>query len=230
MRPWTRLLALAAAFCLAPTWGFAQTPAGSSGAASEPVAEDGGDNAAPSPASAYPATGYGWSTPASHPAAVQHTPAPQPGSANAVMSGFEKLDDGSTRVFVELTKPVTFETRKSRQTLTYVLKNAHVARANNRNPLVTSHFKTPVTSARLSVHGRDLWFVIGLRADVTPTATMEKTTKGTSVLRIDFAKGDYGATSPSAEHTSETTTKPAHSHARRAAAHAGEDSQPESQP
>jgi hypothetical protein len=134
------------------------------------------------------------------------------------MSGFEKLEDGSSRLFVELTKPVTFETRKTRNLVTYVLKNTHVSRANNRNPLVTVHFKTPVTSARLVAHGHDLWFVIHLRADVEPTASMERANGGMSVLRVTFAKGDYGAASSSPPHSPEAPTKPSRPHVRRAVA------------
>ena len=33
---------------------------------------------------------------------------------------------------------------------------------NNTNALVTVHFNTPVTSARLVPHGHDLWFVVAL--------------------------------------------------------------------
>jgi hypothetical protein len=214
MRLWTRRAALLAAFCLAPATAGAQasTDAPAAAAGEEPDA-----GAAPStpPPTAHPATGYGWTTPATRSTPARTTP-PPPGSADATMSGFERLDDGSSRLFVELTKPVSFETRKTHHGVTYVLKNTHVSRANNRNPLVTVHFKTPVTSARLVAHGRDLWFVIRLRADVEATATMERTTGGLSVLRIAFAKGDYGAASSSPPRSPEAPTKPTRPHVQRA--------------
>ena len=100
------------------------------------------------------------------------------------------LPDGSTSLFVELTKPAAFETKPARAVVTYVLKEAHVDRRNNRNPLVTVHFNTPVTSARLLPHGRDLWFVVDLRANVQPTAKMESTKEGAATLRVTFPKGD----------------------------------------
>jgi hypothetical protein len=128
------------------------------------------------------------------------------------MSGFERLDDGSSRLFVELTKPVTFETRKTRNVVTYVLKSTHVSRANNRNPLVTVHFKTPVTSARLVPHGKDLWFVIHLRTAVEPTATMDRASGGVAVLHVAFAKGDYGAASSSSPHAPTAPTSPSRPH------------------
>ena len=72
-----------------------------------------------------------------------------------------------------------------------MLKGAYVDKRNNYNPLVTVHFNTPVTSARLVPHGGDLWFVVDLRAAVTPTVTLDATKDGGSMLRIDFPKGDY---------------------------------------
>jgi hypothetical protein len=139
-----------------------------------------------------PATGYGWSTPKAAPArartprvsANKNTPA-------ALMPGFEVQPDGSTRFFVQLAQAVPYETKKARGSLTYVLKGAHVDRRNNTNPLVTVHFNTPVTSARLVAHGKDLWFVLELRTDVTPTSTMDTPPQGPASLRIDFPKGNY---------------------------------------
>jgi hypothetical protein len=110
---------------------------------------------------------------------------------SALLPGFETLADGSTRLFVELTQPVSYEAKSAPGTLTYVLKGARAGKRNNTNPLVTVHFNTPVTSARLTPRGRDLWFVIALRAKVQPTVTMDTAKEGSAVLRIEFPKGDY---------------------------------------
>jgi hypothetical protein len=112
-------------------------------------------------------------------------------STGAIMPGFETLADGSTRLFVELSQPVTYSAKAGRGAITYVLKGAHVDRRNNYNPLVTVHFNTPVTSARLAPHGKDLWFVIALRANVDPTVTMDSSKDGGAILRIEFPKGTY---------------------------------------
>jgi hypothetical protein len=95
--------------------------------------------------------------------------------------GFETLADGSSRLIVELTKPVA----------TYVLKGARVIKRNNTNALVTVHFNTPVTSARLVPHGHDLWFVVELRASVQPTVTMDTSKDGGAVMHIELPKGQY---------------------------------------
>ncbi|MDP9149704.1 MAG: hypothetical protein M3O36_07165 [Myxococcota bacterium] len=113
---------------------------------------------------------------------------------DATMSGFETLADGSTRVFVVLSKSVPYDTKIGRGTITYVLKGAHVDRRNNYNPLVTVHFNTPVSSARLVPHGKDLWFVVTLREKARTTTThvtMETVKDGTCTLRVEFPKGEY---------------------------------------
>jgi hypothetical protein len=111
---------------------------------------------------------------------------------NSIVPGFETLADGSTRLFLELGKPVPYDAKVAKGVLTYVLRGVRTDRRNNTNPLVTVHFNTPVTSARLVPHGRDLWFVVSLRADVRPTVTMGAAKEGGAVLSIEFAKGDYG--------------------------------------
>jgi hypothetical protein len=113
------------------------------------------------------------------------------GRAGVVTSGFETLADGSTRLFVELSKPVAYETKTARGSVTYVLKGARVARRNNYNPLVTVHFNTPVTSARLVAHGHDLWFVVDLRVQVAPTVAMDAAKDGSAMMRIELPKGQY---------------------------------------
>jgi hypothetical protein len=140
-----------------------------------------------------PATGYGWSTTPKKAAGHGHVRAAR-GKAQTpgvIEPGFETLADGSTRLFVQLSNPVAYDTKNGKGTITYVLKGAHVDRRNNMNPLVTVHFNTPVTSARLVPHGRDLWFIVDLRAKVQPTVTMDAAKEGTAMLRIEFPKGDY---------------------------------------
>jgi hypothetical protein len=142
----------------------------------------------------YTATGYGWSPPRTrggakgHPRAHRATTGEKTDSATP---GFESLADGSTRLYVQLAKAVPYATKAGRGTITYVLQGAHISRWNNTNPLVTVHFNTPVTQARLVPHGKDLWFIVELRAHVQPTVSMDAVKDGGAILRIDFAKGDY---------------------------------------
>jgi hypothetical protein len=185
---------------LAPAIARAQdgpAPTGTPQPAPAPTAapEPGDTNAAPASSAApvIPATGYGWSTtPRKHGPGRHrpHTPRGT-GAPDAILPGFETLGDGTTRLFVQLTRPVVYESKAAKGSLTYVLKGAYVDKSNNFNPLVTVHFNTPVTSARLVPHGSDLWFVVELRANVTPTVALDATKEGGSMLRIDFPRGDY---------------------------------------
>jgi hypothetical protein len=134
--------------------------------------------------------------------------------AGVAMSGFETLADGSTRLFVELSKPVAYDTKAARGTITYVLKGARVVRRNNTNPLVTVHFNTPVTSARLVPHGHDLWFVLELRANVQPTVSMDTGKDGTAVMHIELPKGEYLPAETSAPAASPQDAPPADAPAR----------------
>jgi hypothetical protein len=183
---------LASIAVLAPAGALAQAPTAAPAPSSDAAPAPSGSASATPAKPVVPATGYGWSTPKAVPSrartprasANKNTPA-------ALMPGFEVQPDGSTRFFVQLAQVVPFEAKKARGSITYVLKGVHVDRRNNTNPLVTSHFNTPVTSARLVPHGNDLWFVLELRADATPTATMDTPSQGPATLRIDFPKGSY---------------------------------------
>jgi hypothetical protein len=111
--------------------------------------------------------------------------------AEALMPGFETLDDGSTRLFVDLSETVSYETKAAKGSTTYVLKGTHVARRNNCNALATAFFNTPVTTARLVPHGTDLWFVVEVRAPVEPAVSVDAKKEGGATLSIRFPKGDY---------------------------------------
>jgi hypothetical protein len=116
--------------------------------------------------------------------------------AIAIVPGFETLDDGSTRLFVDLSAPVSFETKSAKGSITYILRGTQVGRRNNSNPLVTTFFNTPVTKAQLVSHGHDLWFVVALRASVEPTVSVDPKEEGGTTLSIHFPKGDYLPATP----------------------------------
>jgi len=87
-----------------------------------------------------------------------------------------------------------------------------VDRRNNLNPLVTALFNTPVASARLVPHGRDVWFVVDLRANVTPAVSMGgggAGKDGSPVLRVAFPKGDYLAATTATPSTKARAAAPA---------------------
>lgn len=146
-------------------------------------------------ASVTPATGYAPGKPPKTARYYRATPlkAQQP---DDVLPGFEELSDGGTRLFVELTKTVPVEELRAPGAITYVMHGMQVRLRNNRNALVTVHFNTPVLRARLVPHGKDLHFVVELRANVIPTWRVAQGKDGTSVLQVDFPKGDYLSGAP----------------------------------
>jgi hypothetical protein len=199
-----RLLALVVLLVPVAAARAQNTGGGDSNAGASSGTASASGNAAPTSTEAKPPqniTGYGYSDrPASsaRPLAVRsgarsnvHHAIPAAGGPVATLPGFEMLAEGGSRLFVELSQSIQIEERHARGTLTYVLKNAHVTVHNNQNPLVTVHFNTPVTSARLVPSGRDLLFIIDLRAAVTPTWKLNPGKEGSAVLNIDFPKGSY---------------------------------------
>lgn len=107
------------------------------------------------------------------------------------MPGFEQTADGGSRLFVQLSQSVPVEERKAQGSVTYVLKGASPRVHNNTNALVTVHFNTPVSRARLVPQGQDLLFVVELRAAAQPTWKLNEAPDKSAILTIDFPKGDY---------------------------------------
>jgi hypothetical protein len=193
---------------LVPGLALAQTPAATATGATAPVATgtaaapagtatpggnaaDSGDQKPKGPVRA--ATGYGYGTPPSggksSPAA--HRAAPRPGGPVATFPGFEVTGDGGSRVFVQLTQLVPVEERRAAGAITYVLRGARVNVWNNHNALVTVHFNTPVTRARLVSVGADTHLVVELRSAATPTYNVSAAPGGGAVLSVVFPKGDF---------------------------------------
>jgi hypothetical protein len=156
-------------------------------------------------ASVTPATGY---APGKPPKTARNYRAAQikPQQPDDMLPGFEELSDGGSRLFVEIMKTVPVDEHRAQGTITYVLHGMHVRLRNNTNALVTVHFNTPVYRARLVPKGKDTLFVVELRANVIPTWRVVPGKDGSSVLQVDFPKGDY---LPGAPQLAPTATAPA---------------------
>ena len=141
-----------------------------------------------------PATGYGFG--GDKPVQSSAAPAPRrarvrAGAPVATLPGFEELAEGGSRLFVDLSAQVPVEERRAQGSVTYVLKGAQITHHNNTNALVTVHFNTPVSRARLVSSGNDVLFVVDLRdAKAQPQYKMSPKGQG-GILTIDFASGDY---------------------------------------
>jgi hypothetical protein len=115
----------------------------------------------------------------------------RPEVAVATFPGFRLLPDGSSRIYVEVTRQVTVAERRAEGMLIYVLHDTRVPVRNNRNPLITTHFATPVGRARLLAAGADVELLIDLRKNTSAAHKMVPGENGGARLEVDFPAGDY---------------------------------------
>jgi hypothetical protein len=110
----------------------------------------------------------------------------------ALWPGFRMLPGGGSQVVVLLNQTVQPQLIKTQSTLSFVLPGFHVPVTNNRRPLLTHFFNTPVADARLVQDKQDVRLVIDLRAVVEPKITVAAAPGGKSFeLQVDFPPGDY---------------------------------------
>ena len=105
--------------------------------------------------------------------------------------GFLLLDDGTSRLFLQTTGPVKYAIAEKSKQITLKLKNAKVHLRNNRNPLVTVHFNTPLDRAYLKKNRKSLDLVMELRQPATPRISQTVDSDGYHYLFIDFPPGNY---------------------------------------
>lgn len=101
--------------------------------------------------------------------------------------GFQVTPEGS-RIFVAVTAQPTIVTERAPGRWIYRLQNAVVLLRNNRRPLETEAFDTPVRRAWLRQRGRDVELVIELRADAEPRMTHQSDGTGLQYVFIDFPR------------------------------------------
>jgi hypothetical protein len=112
---------------------------------------------------------------------AEKVPRPQ-----VTFTGFHVFADGSSRIWVRLTRAVNVEEHASKGKVTFVLKGAKVPGRNNKNPLITSHFSSSVMSARLLATKHDAELVINLKQDVAPKHRVVARPDGSTSVQIDF--------------------------------------------
>ena len=102
----------------------------------------------------------------------------------ATYPGFQLLPDGTSLVWVTVSREVPVRVERAGRRATYLLDGAHIQIWNNTNPLVTTHFKTPVASARLRPGEAGARLVIELRENVEPEYQVSSGPRGTMLLQI----------------------------------------------
>jgi hypothetical protein len=105
----------------------------------------------------------------------------------ATYPGFKLLRDGTSRVFVEVSKKVDITEHKAQGRVTYRMKGVSAPIRTNRLALLTGFFSTPVGRIQLVEEGSDVDLVIELRA---PSDAQHKVidSEGGIVLQVDFPK------------------------------------------
>ena len=177
---------------------------------------------APTPPPAPPAAAPQRARPAPAARAGRGRPAPPPkakrvrevlppdGTPIASFPGFSRLDDGKTRIFVEVSRKVEVIETRGPGRLVYRLRGATVVQRTNQMALLTGFFSTPVDRVQLVQVGPDLDVVIELREATTPTYLVTETPRG-MVLWVDFPRSagfgrDDGPTEPGRPRAKRSTT------------------------
>jgi hypothetical protein len=77
--------------------------------------------------------------------------------------GFQPMESGASRFFVQTTGPVTTSLRVTGERVEVIFRNTGIHLSNSARWLETRHFNTPVLRARLERRGRDMVLVMQLR-------------------------------------------------------------------
>jgi hypothetical protein len=111
----------------------------------------------------------------------------------AQFPGFQMLPDGSSRVFVDISRKVDVTEHVAAGFVTYELKDSRIEATNDLNPIETYYFNTPVIRARLrrDKKDKDLSLVISLRGEAKPTYRVNEMRDGSVRLEVDFPPGNY---------------------------------------
>lgn len=116
-----------------------------------------------------------------------------PGLTPAVVTwpGFAMRADGGSRFFLQLTAPVDVAHQTLPNKIIIDLQGARVAGTNNRYPLETRYFNTPVTRAVLKRTKTATTLELFLRKPAQPRISSRAAPSGYHFLYVDFAAGDY---------------------------------------
>ena len=119
---------------------------------------------------------------------------------------FRLLDDGQSRVAVEVSRKVTITEHKAQGRVVYRLDDVALPGHNAHLALPTGFFRTPVDRVGLVEQGNGVDLVIELREAVQPTYRVLDTPRGI-VIQVDFprpAGADAPPAAAAAKRTGET--------------------------
>ena len=103
--------------------------------------------------------------------------------------GFEMTSSGS-RIFVQTTHPVTYERADEPNRIVLILHDTRIHLRNNRNPLVTEHFNTPVARAYLRYRRGNTLLVLDMKVESSPS--IRQMSEGNyHFVMLEFPPGNY---------------------------------------
>ncbi len=135
------------------------------------------------------------------PVAAPHTPArpprralprakrppeasPLPGTPIASAPGFSRKEDGTSRIWIEVSRKVDVLENKAAGRVVYRLRGAAVLQKTSQLPLLTGFFATPVERVQLVQEGPDCDLIVELREPADLTQRIVETPRG-MVLEVD---------------------------------------------
>jgi hypothetical protein len=105
--------------------------------------------------------------------------------------GFLMRPDGGSRLFIQTTKELAFEKVAKKGRVQLQFRDTRVHLNNNRNPLVTVNFNTPLKTAFLKRHVKRVDLVMELKESVEVVVTQHVDPDGYCYLFVDFPPGQY---------------------------------------
>lgn len=136
---------------------------------------------------AGPVGGYSWTE---KPARKKAAPAKRKrraaakGGPLATYPGFRVLPNGASELVLRVSKKVDVRMQKANGRVAFVLPSVHVGIRNNTNPLITTHFDTPLARAQLVEHKDGTDLVLELREVVVPKFSVREAPGGAIALLI----------------------------------------------
>jgi len=105
--------------------------------------------------------------------------------------GFLMRPDSGSRVFIQTTKALAYEKTVKKKTVRLEFKDTKVFLNNNRNPLVTVNFNTPLKTAYLERHKKSVELVMTLKVESDVVITQATDADGYCYLFVDFPVGTF---------------------------------------
>jgi len=140
-----------------------------------------------------PGAGYSWRS-----ATVKHKSNVHPKKQKIDVSRpqargpeFVLTADGMSRISVQLSRRVEVVVNTNHDRHIYELPNVQVAVANDMNPLVTTHFSTPIRNVRLVSQGKGARLIVDLREPVTPRHEIRDVAGGAAILEVTLPKSAH---------------------------------------